>query len=81
MTRYLDGQEYLVLFNSGEESESVQFSVATDSTWTKIYGEMPDLTITGKNFNVTLPPISTSIFKADKKLASPSTLKIGRAHV
>ena len=81
MTRYLDGQEYLVLFNSGEESESVQFSVATDSTWTKIYGEMPDLTITGKNFNVTLPPISTSIFKADKKLASPSTLKVSLAPI
>ena len=42
---------------------------------------MPDLTISGKNVNVTLPPISTVILKADKKLVNPSSLKVTLAPI
>ncbi|NCU89819.1 MAG: hypothetical protein EBV63_03850, partial [Actinobacteria bacterium] len=32
MSRYLDGQEYVVVFNSGESDESIKVPVSTDSS-------------------------------------------------
>ncbi len=43
ITRYLDGQEYLVVFNSAEEEEGIEVPVATQGAWKPIYGTERDL--------------------------------------
>ena len=81
MSRYLDGQEYVVIFNSGESDEPIEFSVSTDSTWETIYGTPKSLQVTGKKIKVLVPAISSVILKATKKLSPSAKLSVNLAPV
>ena len=81
MSRYLDGQEYVVIFNSGETDEPIEFSVSTDSTWETIYGTPKSLQVTGKKIKVLVPAISSVILKATKKLSPSAKLSVNLAPV
>ena len=81
MSRYLDGQEYVVIFNSGESDEPIEFSVSTDSTWETIYGTPKSLQVTGKKIKVVVPAISSVILKATKKLSPSAKLSVNLAPV
>ena len=81
MSRYLDGQEYVVIFNSGEADESIEFSVSTDSTWETIYGTPKSLQVTGKKIKVLVPAISSVILKAEKKHSPSAKLSVNLAPI
>lgn len=81
MSRYLDGQEYLVAFNSGESDESIEVPVTTDSAWEVIYGKASALSVTGKTISLTIPAISTVVLKASKKFAANSKLAVSLAKI
>ena len=76
MSRYLDGQEYVVIFNSGEADELIEFSVSTDSTWETIYGTPKSIQSTGKKIKVVVPAISSVVIKAEKKHAPSAKLSV-----
>ena len=81
MSRYLDGQEYVVIFNSGEADESIEYSVSTDSTWETIYGTPKSLQVTGKKIKVLVPAISSVILKAEKKHSPSAKLSVNLAPI
>ena len=81
MSRYLDGQEYVVIFNSGEADESIEFSVSTDSTWETIYGTPKSLQVTGKKIKVLVPAISSVVLKAEKKHSPSAKLSVNLAPI
>ena len=81
MSRYLDGQEYVVIFNSGETDEPIEFSVSTDSTWETIYGTPKSIQSTGKKIKVVVPAISSVVLKAEKKHAPSAKLSVNLAAV
>jgi glycosidase len=79
MSRYLDGQEYVVIFNSGETDEPIEFSVSTDSTWETIYGTPKSIQSTGKKIKVLVPAISSVVLKAEKKHSPSAKLSVNLA--
>ena len=81
MSRYLDGQEYVAIFNSGESEDAIDFSVTTDSTWETIYGKPKSLQISGKKMKVVVPAISTVVLKANKKFVANLPLKVDLAKI
>jgi len=81
MSRYLDGQEYVVIFNSGETDEPIEFSVSTDSTWETIYGTPKSLQVTGKKIKVLVPALSSVVIKAEKKHAPSAKLSVNLAPI
>ena len=81
MSRYLDGQEYVVIFNSGESEEPIEFPVSTLSSWETIYGKPLSMTVDGKKVKVVVPAISTIVLKATKKFESASKLSVNLAKI
>ncbi|MFM8843931.1 MAG: hypothetical protein ACKOFJ_06895, partial [Actinomycetota bacterium] len=81
MSRYKDGQEYLVIYNSGESDEPIKVPTSTDSTWEVIYGKAEALSFTGKTVNLTVPAISSVVLKATKKFVSSTKLSVNLAKV
>jgi len=81
MSRYLDGQEYVVVFNSGESEESIKVPVSTDSAWEVVYGKTSSLSFTGKTIDLTVPAISTVVLKATQKFTSTNKLSVNLAKV
>ena len=67
MSRYSNGQEYVVVFNSDEKATPIDFPVTTTSSWSQIYGPQVTPSVTGKKISLTMPPLSTIVLKADSK--------------
>jgi alpha-amylase len=77
MTRYLDGQEYLVVFNSSEEESSFGASVVTaNSTWSAIYGKPIKIESSGSSISGTVAPLTSIVLKADKKVTHPEKIEV-----
>jgi glycosidase len=76
MSRYLDGQEYAVIFNSGEKPEAITFRVSTNSTWDQIYGPTTAAAVAGKKISLKVPALSTVILKADSKFTATTKLSV-----
>ena len=67
-TRYLNGQEYAVVFNSGEAAQEVKFSVSTSgSKWTPILGSVVSSSAAGANLTVKVGATSYVVLKAESK--------------
>jgi hypothetical protein len=81
MSRYLDGQEYVVVFNSGESDESIKVPVSTDSSWEVLYGSPTVVEAEGKNINLTIPAISTVVLKSTKKVSVTNKLSVNLAKI
>jgi hypothetical protein len=83
-TRYLNGQEYAVLFNSGETAQEVKFNVSTSgSKWTPILGTALSSSVSGANLTVKVGATSYVVLKAatkfKAKLAPAVTLNAPRS--
>lgn len=81
MSRYLNDQEYIVVFNSGESEETIKVPVSTDSTWEVIYGAALAIDVAGKSISLTVPAISTVVLKAGKKFTATNKLSVNLAKV
>ena len=80
-SRYLDGQEYLVVLNSGDESDSLDAPVSVQSSWEQIYGPKASFSTSGKKVSVTLPAISTVILKATTPFESSAKLAVNLSKI
>ena len=68
VTRYLNGQEYAVVFNSGETAQEVKFNVSTSgSKWTPILGSAISSSATGANLTVKVGATNYVVLKAATK--------------
>ena len=77
MTRYLDGQEYLVVFNSSEEESPFEASVVTEnSTWSAIYGKPIKVESSGSSVSGTVAPLTSIVLKADKKVTHAEKIEV-----
>ncbi len=81
LSRYLDGQEYVVVFNSGEEVEKLEVPVSTESPWEQIYGPKSSISSAGKTISITIPAISTVVLKATNPFAAKIKLSVNLAKV
>lgn len=84
ITRYLNGQEYAVVFNSGESAQEIKFAVSTPgSKWTTIHGSALSSTVAGTKMTVKAGGTSYVVLKAvskfKAKLAPAVTLNSPRA--
>jgi len=67
-TRYLNGQEYAVLFNSGDSAQAAKFNVSTaGSKWTPILGAPLSVAVSGSNLSVKVGAASYVVLKAGSK--------------
>ena len=83
-TRYLSGQEYAVVFNSGEIAQEVKFNVSTiGSKWTPILGTAISSSASGSNLTVKVGATSYVVLKSASKfkakLAPAVTLNTPRS--
>jgi glycosidase len=76
MSRYLDGLEYAVIFNSAEAPESITFPVSTTSNWSQIYGPATKANVDGKKISLKIPALSTIVLKADSKFVATTNLTV-----
>ena len=76
MSRYLDGLEYAVIFNSAEAPESITFPVSTTSNWSQIYGPATKANVDGKKISLKIPALSTIVLKAESKFVATTNLSI-----
>ncbi|MEY3736912.1 MAG: hypothetical protein RLZZ251_628, partial [Actinomycetota bacterium] len=76
MSRYANGQEYVVVYNSDEKPVSIEIPVSTTSQWSQIYGPKVEPKVTGKRITLTIPAISTIILKADSKFVANTKLSV-----
>lgn len=70
MSRYANGQEYVVVYNSDEKPVSIEIPVSTTSQWSQIYGPKVEPKTSGKRITLKIPAISTIILKADSKFVA-----------
>jgi hypothetical protein len=74
VTRYLNGQEYAVVFNSGETAQEVKFNVSTSgSKWTPILGTALSSSVSGVNLTVKVGATSYVVLKAATKFKAKLT--------
>jgi glycosidase len=67
-TRYLNGQEYVVVFNAGSAAKEVKFSVSTSgSKWMSILGSTLSQSVSGTNLTVKVGGTSYVVLKAANK--------------
>ena len=76
MSRYADGQEYVVVFNSDEKPVSIEVPVSTNSTWSQIYGPTISPATNGKKISLTIPGLSSVVVKADNRFTSSAALNV-----
>ena len=68
ITRYLDGQEYAVVFNTGNTAQEAKFNVSTSgSKWTPILGAALSSTVSGANLTVKAAGTGYVVLKATSK--------------
>ena len=80
-SRYSDGQEYLVVLNSGEEADSLEIPVSTESNWEQIYGPNTRFSAVGKKVSIQVPAITSVILKATKPFESKAKLIVNLAKI
>ena len=83
-TRFLNGQEYAVIFNSGDTAQEIKFNVSTSgSKWSPILGSAISSSISGTNMTVKVGATSYLVLKAvnkfKAKLAPTITLNAPRS--
>lgn len=67
-TRYLNGQEYAVVFNSGDVAKEIKFSVTTSgSKWNPIVGSALSSSASGSTLTVKVAPTGYVVLKAASK--------------
>ena len=70
-TRYLNGQEYAVIFNSGDTAQEIKFNVSTSgSKWTPILGTALSSSGSGANLTVKVGPTNYVVLKAASKFST-----------
>ena len=70
-TRYLNGQEYAVIFNSGDTPQEIKFNVSTaGSKWTAILGSAISSSISGTNLTVKVGATNYLVLKASTKFTA-----------
>jgi glycosidase len=84
VTRYLNGQEYAVVFNAGKTTQEVKFNVSTSgSKWTPILGAALSSSVSGANLTLRVGSASYVVLKAatkfKAKLAPALTINSPRA--
>jgi glycosidase len=84
VTRYLNGQEYAVVFNAGKTTQEVKFNVSTSgSKWTPILGAALSSSVSGANLTLRVGSASYVVLKAatkfKAKLAPALTMNSPRA--
>jgi hypothetical protein len=68
VTRYLNGQEYAVVFNAGNTAQEVTFNVSTTgSKWTSILGAALSSSASGTNLTVRVSGANYVVFKSASK--------------
>lgn len=68
ITRYLNGQEYAVVFNAGNTAQEVKFNVSTSgSKWTPILGTALLSSVSGTNLTVKVGGTNYVVLKAATK--------------
>jgi hypothetical protein len=80
-SRYLDGQEYLVILNSSEDSDTLEIQVTTDSSWEQIYGANATFSVAGKKVSITVPAISTVVLKAKSTFTAKEKISVNLAKI
>ena len=80
-SRYLDGQEYLVILNSSEDSDTLEIPVTTDSSWEQIYGANAKFSVEGKIVSITVPAISTVVLKAKSTFTAKDKISVNLAKI
>jgi glycosidase len=74
VTRYLNGQEYAVVFNSGETAQEVKFSVSTSgSKWMPVLGTAISSSAAGTNLTVKVGATNYVVLKAATKFKAKLT--------
>jgi alpha-amylase len=76
MSRYADGQEYVVIYNADEKAVAIDIPVTTNSPWSQIYGPRVALSVAGKKISLKIPAVSTLVLKADSKFVSSAPLSV-----
>lgn len=77
VTRYLDGQEYLVALNGSDESKDVNASVETaDGSWSSIAGMSGSATSVNRSLTFNLPGRSYVVLKADQKYLPEGNISV-----
>ena len=67
-TRYLNGQEYAVIFNAGDVEQEVKFNISTaGSKWSPIIGSAISTSVSGNNLTVKVGATSYVVLKASAK--------------
>jgi glycosidase len=70
-TRYLNGQEYAVVFNSGDTAQEIKFNVSTAGPkWSAILGTAVSSSVSGSNLTVKVGATSFVVLKASAKFAA-----------
>jgi glycosidase len=70
-TRYLNGQEYAVVFNSGDTAQEIKFNVSTaGSKWSAILGSAVSSSVSGSSLTVKVGATSFIVLKASAKFAA-----------
>ena len=76
-TRYLNNQEYVVIFNTSEESLSSNVQVSTVKTkWEVLFGAPSNLVSGVNEVKVTVPPVSAVVLKAEETFVPITPLSI-----
>lgn len=77
VSRYLDKQEYLVAFNGRDEAAKLNLPVSTaNSNWAAISGKASEITSGEKLVNLTLPPRSWVVLKAENQFQPTTKLAV-----
>jgi hypothetical protein len=84
VTRYLNGQEYAVVFNAGKTAQEIKFNASTSgSKWTPILGTALSSSVSGANLTVRVGGADFVVLKAatkfKAKLAPALTMNTPRA--
>ena len=67
-TRYLNGQEYAVLFNAGDTAQELKFNVSTaGAKWSPIIGSSASTSVSGNKLTVKVDATSYVVLKASTK--------------
>ncbi len=67
-TRFLNGQEYAVLFNAGDTAQEIKFNVSTaGAKWSPIIGSSASTSVSGNKLTVKVDATSYVVLKASTK--------------
>ena len=77
VSRYLDGQEYVVAFNGSDEAQDVKVSVGTpNSDWESISGESQKVFTDGSQLSFSLQARKYVVLKSSKRYQPTSQVKL-----